>query len=338
MTTVREAPYEEVVDADDPEAFIHLSVDEIGARVTQRMRQVKSLITDTGVSISTGRVVQFRARQYLQDHPTALTAPLIFPSHFDGRGRIAWPSTHGRKPNAITANSDTASLLMRNGAYVLVKRFSAKEERRRIVAALSDPDTVPGPLIGFENHLNVFHKDGGPLDPDVASGLAAFLNSTIVDLFFRQWSGHTQVNATDMRRLPYPNIEELRSLGRAVGDATLDQRALDLLIAHHVPALAGKNEEEESDPLMAHQRVLDAQDVLRQLGLPKLQTNERSALTLLALLHLTPHRTWADIEASLIGITPMMDFMAEHYAGEYADHPRDSTASDRAPVPRAFCV
>ena len=323
MTTVREAPYEEVVDADDPEAFIHLSVDGIGARVTQRMRQVKSLITDTGISVSTGRVVQFRARQHLQDQPTALTAPLIFPSHFDGQGRVTWPSTNGRKPNAITVNSDTASLLMRNGAYVLVKRFSAKEERRRIVAALSDPDAVPGPLIGFENHLNVFHKDGGPLDPDVASGLAAFLNSTIVDLFFRQWSGHTQVNATDMRRLRYPTLEEIRSLGQAVGNATLDQRALDLLVAHHVPALAGKNEDEESDPLMAHQRVLDAQDVLRQLGLPKLQTNERSALTLLALLHLTPDRTWADIEASLIGITPIMEFMAEHYGRRYAPNTRE---------------
>ena len=323
MMTVREAPYEEVVDADDPEAFIHLSVDGIGARVTRRMRQVKSLITDTGVSVSTGRVVQFRARQYLQDDPTALTAPLIFPSHFDGQGRITWPSTNGRKPNAITANSDTASLLMRNGAYVLVKRFSAKEERRRIVAALSDPDAVPGPLIGFENHLNVFHKDGGPLDPDVASGLAAFLNSTIVDLFFRQWSGHTQVNATDMRRLPYPNVEELRSLGQAIGDATLDQQTLDLQVARHVPALASQEDEEESDPLMAHQRVLDAQDVLRQLGLPKAQTNERSALTLLALLGLTPDRTWADIEATLIGITPMMDFMAEHYGRRYAPNTRE---------------
>ena len=319
MTTVREAPYEEVVDADDPEAFIHLSVDGIGARVTQRMRQVKSLITDAGVSVSTGRVVQFRARQYLQDHPTGVTAPLIFPSHFDGQGRITWPSTDGRKPNAIIANSDTASLLMRNGAYVLVKRFSAKEERRRIVAALSDPDAVPGPLIGFENHLNVFHKDGGPLDPDVASGLAAFLNSTIVDLFFRQWSGHTQVNATDMRRLPYPNVEELRCLGQAVGDATLDQQTLDLLVARHVPALAGQEDKEESDPLMAHQRMLDAQDVLRQLGLPKAQTNERSALTLLALLGLTPDRTWADIEATL-----MMDFMADHYDRRYAPNSRET--------------
>ena len=324
MTTLREAPYEEVVRADDPEAFIHLSVDSIGARIAQRMRSMKSSIEDTGLSVSTGRVVEFRAREHLRDDHTAETAPLIFPSHLNGRGGVTWPATHGRKPNAISTNHDTANLLMRNGAYVLVKRFSAKEERRRIVAALSDPDVVPGALIGFENHLNVFHEGGEEIDPAVARGLVTFLNSTIADLFFRQWSGHTQVNATDLRQFRYPTRDELRSLGGAVGNAALDQRSLDLALALHVPALAGLDEKEKSDPLMAHQLVLDAQDVLRQLGLPKAQTNERSALTLLALLHLTPDRTWADIEAVIIGITPMMNFMAEHYGRRYAPNSRET--------------
>ena len=324
MTTLREAPYNEVVDASDPDAFVHLSTDSIGARISGRMRAMKSFIADTGLSVSTGRVVEFRARESLEDDPAVETAPLIFPSHFDGRGRVKWPSTDSRKPNAIRKNRDTSDLLMVNGPYVLVKRFSAKEERRRIVAALSDSDLVPGPLIGFENHLNVFHERGGPIDPAVARGLVTFLNSTIVDLYFRQWSGHTQVNATDMRRFRYPTRDELHRLGEVVGDATLDQRSIDRVVGQYVPALTGLEEKDKSDPLMAHQRVLDAQDVLRQLGLPKPQTNERSALTLLALLQLTPDRTWADIEAERIGITPMMDFMAEHYGRQYAPNSRET--------------
>ena len=324
MTTWREAPYREVVDASDPEAFIHMSTDGIGAHLSARMRRLPSALSGIGLSVSTGRVVEFRARANLRDDPDTQTVPLLFPSHLDRRGRIKWPLANHRKPNAITKNDQTKGLLMRNGSYVLVKRFSAKEERRRISAALSEPNLAPGPLIGFENHLNVFHEEGGPLDATLARGLVSFLNSTIVDLYFRQWSGHTQVNATDMRRFRYPTRDELCSLGEAVGDATLDQKSLDRLVEEHIPVLAGLGERENFDPLMAHQRVLDAQDVLRQLDLPKAQRNERSALTLLALLQLTPERTWADIEPALIGITPMMDFMAEHYGRRYAPNSRET--------------
>ncbi len=322
VITMREAPHEEVVDVDDPERFIHLSTDGIGADVTRRMRRLRSSLGELGLSVSTGRVVQFRAREHLRDEPVAGTAPLIFPSHFSGQGRVEWPSSKRRKPNAIAVNGHTADLLLRNGTYVLVKRFSAKEERRRIVATISDPEAVAGEFIAFENHLNVFHHDGGPLDPDIANGTAAFLNSTIVDLFFRQWSGHTQVNATDLRRIPYPTPSQLHCLGEAVADRNLDQPALDRLVARHIPSL--RNESEKVDFLMAHQHVLDAQDVLRQLGLPKAQTNARSALTLLATLALAPSKEWTDIEAPLLGITPMMDFMSEHYGKQYAPNSRET--------------
>ncbi len=75
---------------------------------------------------------------------------------------------------------------------------------------------------------------------------------------------------------------------------------------------------------MAHQRVNEAMDILRQIGMPKQQTNERSALTLLALLALTPDRAWADIEAPFMGITPMMEFMALHYEKNYAPNSRET--------------
>jgi adenine-specific DNA-methyltransferase len=57
----------------------------------------------------------------------------------------------------------------------------------------------------LENHLNYYHAGGAGLDARLAYGLATFVNSTIADLYFRQFNGHTQVNATDLRSLPYPN-------------------------------------------------------------------------------------------------------------------------------------
>ncbi|MCY4436725.1 MAG: BsuBI/PstI family type II restriction endonuclease [Chloroflexi bacterium] len=67
-----------------------------------------------------------------------------------------------------------------------------------------------------------------------------------------------------------------------------------------------------------------AQQILVSLGLPRAQQNERSALCLLALLNLTPSKSWAKAEAPLIGITPIMDWAREHYAKDYAPNTRET--------------
>ena len=110
---------------------------------------------------------------------------------------------------------------------MLVKRFSSKEENRRIVAALYDPGRIEAEQVGFENHLNYFHRQGAGLPHALAKGLAAFLNSTLVDLYFRQFSGHTQVNATDLRNLKYPTRSQLEALGSRIGDQFPKQEIID---------------------------------------------------------------------------------------------------------------
>ncbi|MFH1060747.1 MAG: BsuBI/PstI family type II restriction endonuclease [Pseudomonadota bacterium] len=73
-----------------------------------------------------------------------------------------------------------------------------------------------------------------------------------------------------------------------------------------------------------HPHIKDAMQILVALGLPRAQQNERSALCLLALLNLTPNRTWADAENPLMGITPMMDFSRDHYGKDYAPNTRET--------------
>jgi adenine-specific DNA-methyltransferase len=113
---------------------------------------------------------------------------------------------------------------------VLTKRFTAKEERRRIVACIYDSERFDADRVGFENHLNYFHANGTGLQRDLATGLSVFLNSSAVDQFFRQFSGHTQVNATDLRNLHYPSIEQLVALGTRVGRTVHDQGEIDRLV------------------------------------------------------------------------------------------------------------
>lgn len=113
---------------------------------------------------------------------------------------------------------------------MLTKRFSSKEERRRVVAAIYDPHRVEAPLVGFENHLNYFHAGGKGLPSKLARGLALYLNSTLFDQYFRLFSGHTQVNATDLRKMRYPMREQLVQLGAHVKDRMPEQREVDEIL------------------------------------------------------------------------------------------------------------
>ena len=74
----------------------------------------------------------------------------------------------------------------------------------------------------------------------------------------------------------------------------------------------------------SHSNISQAIDILKELGIPKAQHNERSALCLLALLNLGPDKMWHQAEKRLIGITPMMEFSRSQYNKEYAPNSRET--------------
>ncbi|MFQ5745073.1 MAG: BsuBI/PstI family type II restriction endonuclease [Acidobacteriota bacterium] len=311
---VREVEHDEVVRPANPDAFIYIAPDELSDRVAGLMEKFSASLSDLGLEVSTGRVVDFRAREFLRDRPAKRTSPLIYPANLSG-GFVKWP-LKTRKPQALVVALETHELLVPTGWYVLVKRFSAKEERRRVTAALYDPGRVKADRVGFENHLNYYHRGGRCVPKNLAKGLAAFLNSRLVDLYFRQFSGHTQVNATDLRSLKYPPLDTLERLGAQIGKKFPDQSELDGLIEKELLHMAAGPKSNE--PIRAREKVEEALTVLQALGLPRGQHNERSALVLLALLGLEPGTPWSKASNSMIGVTPIMDFIAKHYGREYA--------------------
>jgi len=205
-------PFSNIVVPTDRHAFIRLPVS--GNDLADSVQALPCLLVDLGIKVSTGRVVDFRTRENLRKEPGDDTVPLIYPQHFCDGG-IQWPIPNFRKHNALADNECTSKLITPAGIFVLTKRFTAKEEKRRLVATIYN-----GERAGFENHLNYFHKFGEGLPIDLAMGLAAFLNSDAVDQYFRIFSGHTQVNATDLRNLHYPSRRQLEALGR--GDKTMN--------------------------------------------------------------------------------------------------------------------
>ena len=311
--TERAVPLADVVRPDDLDSVIWVPDDAAADNVAARMRAFTSGIGDLGLSVSTGRVVDFRARSWLRFDTDQGVVPLIYPGNV-ASGRTVWPLAI-RKPNAILRRAETEPLLVPSAVYVLVKRFSSKEEPRRLVAAMFEPESIQTSAVGFENHLNYYHANGAGLSKPLARGLTVYLNSPLADDFFRLFSGHTQVNAADLRRLPYPSAEQLEGLGRLAEGGETGTR-----ISEELKRMVEGN----IDPGAVEARIAEALEVLKAFGLPRAQLNERSALTLLALLDLGPTTPWSEAGSPLRGITPMMGFMTDVYGKRYAPNTRET--------------
>ena len=235
QTVEQVLPFREIVHPSDSEKFIHIPSALSHAAAKETLAGLHASLPSLGLSVSTGRVVDFRLKSALRKEPGIGTVPLLYPCHFNG-GTVHWPKLEGRKPNAILDNDETRPWLVPSGVYLLTKRFTSKEERRRLVACMFDSEKVDTDWVGFENHLNYFHTNGHGLERKLAAGLYAFLNSTVVDQYFRRFSGHTQVNATDLRTLAYPDSDTLRAMGAEMRTLDLAQDEIDRLVAKHIHA------------------------------------------------------------------------------------------------------
>ena len=215
----------EVLDKDN---VLHLPMSEQDDAIAEIVRSWTGRLHDYGLEISTGPVVPFRAVNLVTpDGDVPFThAPLLWmqnvkPMHCD------WPVGH--KGQYLTLKG-ADKLLLPNQNYVLLRRFSAKEERQRLTAApyFAELDTL---VIGLENHLNYIHRPHGYLTENETRGFAVLLNSTFMDSYFRIFSGNTQVSATELRKLPLPPLEAIVELGRlaAYSDSDVDSLTAEVL-------------------------------------------------------------------------------------------------------------
>ena len=225
--TTHEHPFNRIVFPDDPVRFIHVPTTTEKSAI-ELSPAVRYSLADIGVKVSTGPVVDFRLKAHLRDMPEPGAVPLIYPGHLSMTGTV-WPMAGLKKPNAIMRNDETEKWLYPNGFYCVVRRFSSKEEKRRVVARVVAPAAFGDhSVLGFENHMNLFHEDKHGLPEALARGLAVFLNMTAVDEHFRRFNGHTQVNATDLKLMKYPSRDTLTELGKwAMQQGTLTQEQID---------------------------------------------------------------------------------------------------------------
>ncbi|MCU1311487.1 MAG: BsuBI/PstI restriction endonuclease C-terminus [Candidatus Angelobacter sp.] len=76
------------------------------------------------------------------------------------------------------------------------------------------------------------------------------------------------------------------------------------------------------------QRLAETGKILAALQFGPKQRNETAAYALLAMLDLRPNFSWAEAQAPLRGITPIIDFVAEAYGVRYAPNTRETIRDD----------
>ncbi len=228
---IRRVPVSEVLDWAGKDKVLRLLLADEDERVLNLVRQWPGNLQSYGMEISTGPVVPFRATEFVsrdaansQNH-----APLLW-MHNVSPMQIEWPVIARNKAQHIADNEQSRYLLVKNRNYVLLRRFSAKEAARRLVAAPLLADSLAAPFVGLENHLNYIYRRKGELSQQEAFGLAALLNSELIDTYFRTFNGNTQISATELRALPLPPLTLIEQLGERVIGAKTDLETIDLLV------------------------------------------------------------------------------------------------------------
>jgi len=206
--------------------IFRLPLDDLDDLVIEIVDSWKSRLDDYNLEISTGPVVPFRTKKFLRTGKQTgdiSLVPLLWMSNVRPMS-IVWPCKALLAREAAQQfiidcpESRKSRLVIENKNMVLLRRFSAKEEKRRLTAAPLFQKQLPFRYIGVENHVNYIHRPKGWFSDNEARGLAAILNSDLSDRYFRICNGSTQVGAIELRNLPLPPPEVVSALGSQLRD------------------------------------------------------------------------------------------------------------------------
>jgi adenine-specific DNA-methyltransferase len=224
---IKKRRLEDIIFPNDDNLIIRILKDDEDKEISKKINALPCKLSDLNIEVSTGPVVDFRERkETLSKEKFENSIPLFCSAHLT-MGGIKWPKQDVKKYNFIINDEINKSKMRKNGNYVLVKRMTSKEEKRRITSAVCGGRNYDYDYFAFDNKVNYYHRNKEGLPLVIAKGLNIFLNSTIVDRYFRTFSGNTQVNVTDLKSLNYPSEFQLHKLGEKYENIYIHQNLID---------------------------------------------------------------------------------------------------------------
>jgi len=200
--------------------ILHLPSSDIDEKIIQIFKTWTGSLKSYNFKISTGPVVGFRSEGMIKFKKSKNTVPLIWLHNVEPM-KFTWPRNSGfkgkPKEQYIVNDGTSISRLIKNKNYVLVRRFSTKDDNRRLIATPYFSDTLANmEMIGIENHINYIYHTNTELSTNQTLGLAGLLNSRIFDMYFRTFNGNINVSATELRDFPLPELQLIESLGQRI--------------------------------------------------------------------------------------------------------------------------
>lgn len=207
-------PAAEVLDDSYGDMVLRIPTTAEDTAILEAVEAWPDRFAELGLCISTGPVVLFRTREFLlATLDGEESAPLVEP-HNVNAFETTWPVEKRGKSTAFRVCRESRKHLVPTRNYVLLRRFSAKEERRRLTASWFLREKGSSPYLALENHLNYIYHAERELTDNEVFGLTSLFNSALLDRYFRIISGNTQVNATEIRTIKFPCLDRVVEIGR----------------------------------------------------------------------------------------------------------------------------
>lgn len=222
------APYQTVVSGED--SYVYLVTNQEEAEILARLNEWSDTLPSLGLKMKTGLTVDFRNWEALRNHEEAHAVPLFYSQHIQN-GKVVFPT--GKEHEYIL--TDQAGLLQPNVNYLFVKRFTSKEESRRLQCGVYLARKYPKyDKISTQNKINFVTGLGG-LSECVVYGLYVLFNSTLYDCYYRILNGSTQVNSTEVNAMPVPSLNVIERMGQELMAAKdMSVCSCDQILRSHV--------------------------------------------------------------------------------------------------------
>ena len=215
---IKSFPKSDIIDLQSSGKILYLPTSDHEEDVLDIFRNWSGTLAKYDIKISTGPVVAFRSLDYIRDefeNGKAQTTPLIW-LHNVKQMELEWPIKKPGKGQYIIVANESKPILISNKNYVLLRRFSSKDDKSRLIAAPYFCNFIKSDFIGVENKVNYIFRPDGHLDRNEVVGLCALLNSKLFDAYFRIFNGNVNVSATELREMPLPDLETIKEIGNSV--------------------------------------------------------------------------------------------------------------------------